>query len=66
MKSKYYKLLSASLATIAATSVAAQAQTVPAAPVTPVVDTSAPTEIIVTAQKRAEPLQKVPVAITVV
>ena len=69
MKSRYYALFSASLAAIAATSV--QAQTAPAsapapAPVTPVVDSSAPAEIIVTAQKRAEPLQKVPVAITVV
>ena len=61
MKSKYYTLLSVSLLAIAATPVRAAD-----AAATPVVDTTAPAEIIVTAQKRAEPLQKVPVAITVV
>jgi iron complex outermembrane receptor protein len=62
MKAKYYALFPLPFLAICAAS--AHAADAPAA--TSATDSGAPTEIIVTAQKRAEPLQKVPVAITVV
>ncbi len=58
MKSTHYALLSLPLLALASASAwAADA---------PPADSQAPAEIIVTAQKRSEPLQKVPVSITVV
>jgi iron complex outermembrane receptor protein len=62
MKAKYYALLTLPFLAICAPS----AHAADAPPVTAVPDSAPPAEIIVTAQKRAEPLQKVPVAITVV
>jgi iron complex outermembrane receptor protein len=62
MKAKYYALLPLPmLAAFAGPALAADSPPADAA-----VSSEAPAEIIVTAQKRAEPLQKVPVAITVV